>query len=241
MRSGLTELLYSNYGQLGLNYENLFKPNAQLSYNKTWQLIKQHSPKKPSDRLSELNELAKKIILLPNADQIPNVEGFVRRFNEEWIACQEKVNGRFVNKGDDSSKIKFSSKEYSYSWLSNFFRTLVFSSSRIFYTAEHAYQAKKFPTNSNLFLEIAESSDPLFAKQRAEKETVEISNERRLELMREVAACKFRQNARLAELLKGSTGALVEQTTSAFWGAGADNKGQNHLGRILEEMRGSPG
>lgn len=236
-RSGLTELLYSNYHLLGTDYENLFKPNAQLSFNQSWQLTKQHSPKKPSDRLIELTALAKQIILTPDADQIPRVASFVKRFNEEWTACQEKVKGKFSNRADDRATIPFSSKQYPYSWLSNFFSTLVSKGSRIFYSAEHAYQAEKFPAASITFKEIAEGIDPLVAKQRAERETNTPSEESRLQFMRDIAYRKFSQNVRLNELLKSSKGKLIEQTNSAFWGAGPDNTGLNHLGRILEDLR----
>jgi ribA/ribD-fused uncharacterized protein len=61
----------------------------------------------------------------------------------------------------------------------------------------------------------------------------------KLDVMRAAVRAKFVQNRALAEwLLATGTAELVEDSaTDAFWGAGADGRGLNWLGRVLAEVR----
>lgn len=61
----------------------------------------------------------------------------------------------------------------------------------------------------------------------------------KLNAMRTAVRAKFTQNRKLAESLSATgTAELVEDSaTDAFWGAGADGRGENWLGRVLMEVR----
>lgn len=65
-------------------------------------------------------------------------------------------------------------------------------------------------------------------------------NSNRLGVMREVLELKFEQDAHCREVLLSTTGhALAEHTPrDRFWGDGGDSGGgENHLGRLLVEVR----
>lgn len=64
-------------------------------------------------------------------------------------------------------------------------------------------------------------------------------NSSRLEVMERVLDAKFRQNKELRiQLLNTYPARLIEDSTKdSFWGIGADEFGNNHLGRLLEELR----
>ncbi|MFL5340570.1 MAG: NADAR domain-containing protein [Gemmataceae bacterium] len=62
-------------------------------------------------------------------------------------------------------------------------------------------------------------------------------------MMRKAVREKFMQNSQLAVSLRatGDADLIEDSTTDAFWGAGADGRGKNWLGRVLLEVRAELG
>lgn len=109
----------------------------------------------------------------------------------------------------------------------------------IFPTAEHLYQALK--GKHDYYLEWF--TDPNMSPAEAKKLGREIKkrpdwNTVKLSIMREVVLLKFRQNEDLAyQLVCTGTEELVEGNWwgDRFWGV--DEYGENHLGKILMDVR----
>jgi ribA/ribD-fused uncharacterized protein len=57
--------------------------------------------------------------------------------------------------------------------------------------------------------------------------------------MTEILRAKLSQHAEVRDILKATGDALIEEDSveDAFWGRGADGKGENNLGRIWMELR----
>lgn len=126
-------------------------------------------------------------------------------------------------------------------FLSNFYAPAsVFIEGQRFPTAEHAYQAMK-TTDLDLRKKIAELPTPGQAKRFAQTIVVRPDWEDiKLQVMKKVLEEKF-QNPFLGELLLATNDAeLIEENAwgDRFWGT-TDGTGQNHLGRLLEEVRSS--
>lgn len=108
-----------------------------------------------------------------------------------------------------------------------------------FTCAEAAFQAHKCPWNPSLF----ENIDGYVAKKLGRSvgiKDIAAWNTGRIEVMKQVVARKFLQNPDLAEKLKSTMPQhLVEDNTwdDTFWGI-CNGQGENHLGQILEEIRG---
>ncbi len=121
-----------------------------------------------------------------------------------------------------------------------------------FQCAEAAFQAAKFAPNRNLMQrfqnldgEAAFNLGRDLSRNWTPTETTLWRN-RNLRVMQEVVTAKFSQNADLKELLLATGNAyLVEhipvKNRDAFWGDDFDGTGQNWLGRIAMEVRGSLG
>ena len=67
--------------------------------------------------------------------------------------------------------------------------------------------------------------------------TKEFSTEEQLDLMKEICRTKF-SDKKLKERLLATEGELINETTweNTFWGTN-NGKGENHLGKILQELR----
>ncbi|MCH1430071.1 MAG: NADAR family protein [Chlamydiales bacterium] len=60
----------------------------------------------------------------------------------------------------------------------------------------------------------------------------------KVSLMSRLVKAKLRFNPVVASYLKSTSGqALEENTSSVYWGTGADGRGHNHLGKIYERLR----
>jgi ribA/ribD-fused uncharacterized protein len=140
------------------------------------------------------------------------------------------------------TQINFYSTKGEYGCFSNFARTPFVVDEKIWPTAEHYFQAQKFPDDSEYREEIRAAASPMVAARlgrnraqpiRADWETVKDG------VMRDAVRMKFRHNAELREILLATGDAvLVEHTTNDnYWGDGGDGSGQNMLGRILMEVR----
>ena len=140
--------------------------------------------------------------------------------------------------------IKFSAKiANEYRGFSNFAPSPLVVDGKRYPTAEHYFQAMKFPGDTEWQEAIRVATDPGKARQlaadanhlkslRPDWESVQES------VMLEALRAKFQQNRGLLETLK-STGSrpLVEATVDAFWGEGRTGKGKNRMGRLLEQVR----
>jgi predicted NAD-dependent protein-ADP-ribosyltransferase YbiA (DUF1768 family) len=62
---------------------------------------------------------------------------------------------------------------------------------------------------------------------------------RKIEVMRKALRCKFGQDTKLRDQLKGTYPHPIEEASpyDSYWGIGKDGKGQNWLGKLLEELR----
>jgi ribA/ribD-fused uncharacterized protein len=114
---------------------------------------------------------------------------------------------------------------------------------RLFPTAEHAFQWRKFSecapavAESILVARSPEAAKKIAAEHRAERRPDWA--EARVGVMREILGAKAEQHADVRERLMASGDrTLIEASPSdAFWGVGSDGNGENWVGRILMELR----
>ena len=135
--------------------------------------------------------------------------------------------------------IKFYKTQDPYGYMSNFYRSNIFICNDYYPTVEHAYQAAK---TKNLFEKetIRNASTPRVARDLGQKVSMyEGFEEDKYKIMKECVIAKFSQNQRLKEqLLSTGDQFLIEDSpVDYYWGCGADNTGQNMLGKILMEVR----
>lgn len=137
--------------------------------------------------------------------------------------------------------IKFYKVNDKYGEFSNFSPYEVHVLGTTWKTSEHYFQARKFQ-DSNLVIKVMDASTPMEAANIGRDRNNKIRDDWesiKLEVMKEVILAKFTQHENLKELLL-STGTedIVEASQyDSFWGEGADGKGKNHLGNILQEVR----
>lgn len=236
------------------DYTSLFTHNGGYLYNDTgWTLSKKAV--RESEKLEYFTKLAKSIVE-NGIGKIKNPEGFVKRFNEEWTPCVLKDRSIFMHdsEGDDSeTDILFSSKIKKYSFLSNFFPTLILLNSpgqdgtpdHVYYTSEHAYLSWKIANiDPDTAKKIATGTDPLKTKKevsRLEGKTgTGRESKEKVEKMIEIVTKKFEQNPALAiKLSHTNKSPLLEATKDEFWGIGnqTGNKGKNYLGKVIMKVR----
>jgi ribA/ribD-fused uncharacterized protein len=167
-------------------------------------------------------------------NQLQNPEALIIRINIKFqkISSPTKVPTTIL--------FKSSSKEFSF--LSNFFSTLIVYNGRLFRSSEHLYQWSVVvmlnpDIEDEAFNQISTIIDPLKAKNYAHqvKKTLhqDITPQQKLEIMNKVTRLKYSQNTQLREALiaTGQT-ELREDTESAFWGGT-----ENHMGKILMNTR----
>ena len=123
-------------------------------------------------------------------------------------------------------------------WLSNFYNCPVHFEGLNFSNTEAAFQAAK-----TLNMEEREKFvglSPLIAKRKGRRVELRSDWEAvKIEVMREVLRCKFSQNPELKQkLLDTGDSELIESNNwnDRIWGV-CRGKGQNHLGRLLMELR----
>lgn len=133
------------------------------------------------------------------------------------------------------SVFEFSSQ---YRFLSNFWFSPFVYDGIVFKTVEHAYQAAKCVDDADI-KKILDAETPGMAKRIGQ--TVQMRpywDNIKLEFMLEFVRAKFQQNPDLMQKLKQTSGELVEGNYwgDVFWGV-CKGKGQNHLGKILMQVR----
>lgn len=127
-----------------------------------------------------------------------------------------------------------------YRWLSNFWPSKINVEGWIFPTVEHGYQAAK-SMNPEDWKDIQECVSPGAAKRLGK--TLKLRkdwDEIKLDIMLEMVRAKFSQNPDLKEkLLATGDAELIEgnQWGDRFWGV-CYGTGENHLGKILMQVRG---
>jgi len=125
-----------------------------------------------------------------------------------------------------------------YNWLSNFFNCRVEFEGLTFENSEAAFQAGKCfnPIEKTKFIGLTGGKSKRLGKKvelRPDWESVKI------DVMRQVLKCKFTQNPELGEKLIATGDAeLIEGNNwrDFYWGV-CNGKGQNHLGKLLMEVR----
>ena len=126
-----------------------------------------------------------------------------------------------------------------YRWLSNFWLCPVVLGDHVYPSTENAYQAAKYPKEDR---QQFTTCSPAKAKRLGrEIELPSGWDVTKLMMMRRVLEQKFRANTFNAGLLVSTADQeIVEGNTwgDAFWGV-CDGVGQNHLGRMLMDIRAS--
>lgn len=168
--------------------------------------------------------------------------GYIELFNTAWTTAKLAQNKISASPKGNNQPIQFSSFSKQYSWLSNFFQTLIFDQGkkRILPHVEAGYVAfKAEQAEESEFIEgVIQEFDPATAKaigSHLERPKTAIDEMYRLEVL------KFAQNPVLTNLLKNSgTAPLEEYTSDSFWGTAHGtirSDESNQLGRILELVR----
>ncbi len=137
--------------------------------------------------------------------------------------------------------IRFYRPEGEWGYLSNFASYPISLQGKSWATNEHYFQAQKF---------VGTEHEDRIRLTTTPKEAAEIGRDRALPLrpdweavkdgvMREACRAKFTQHASLGERLRSTAEEeLIEDSpTDDYWGAGADGRGKNALGRILMDLR----
>lgn len=123
-----------------------------------------------------------------------------------------------------------------YSFLSNFYSCKVEYNGLFYKSSEAAYQAQKCPFLAKKFTELSASE----SKKMGRKVQIRYDwEEQKLSIMKEIITNKFTQNEYLKEkLLETGNAELYEENYwgDKFWGT-VDGIGENHLGKILMEVR----
>ncbi|CAD6884511.1 unnamed protein product [Tilletia caries] len=138
--------------------------------------------------------------------------------------------------------IRFYDSNKPFYFLTNFFPSPIKFGGLQFANAEAAFQSAKFTSHPELQEQISKIEWPRFAFEKAQenKDLVRKDWEQTsIALMFAVQLHKYTQNINLGfRLLQTGDAELIEDSKNdTFWGAGADGKGSNHLGRILTLVR----
>lgn len=137
------------------------------------------------------------------------------------------------------NKIEFFDNEYRF--LSNFFVAYVQYDGIIYPTSEHAFQASKSLDFDERLL-IAKLSSPNQAKIRGKQLKLRPNwNLIRNQIMTEICILKFATHIDLKQkLMKTGNAELIESNSwgDSYWGiCNKTNQGENHLGKILMNIR----
>ena len=108
-------------------------------------------------------------------------------------------------------------------------------------TSEHAYQASKFE-DEELIEEVRAARSPMESKNIAKKykdRQIKNHSEIKVGIMKEIVRAKIEQHDEVRETLLSTGDAVIIENSpvDAFWGGGADQNGENQLGKILMSLR----
>ena len=146
-------------------------------------------------------------------------------------------------KPPSTGPILFYNRENPYYEFTNFYYSPITLDSKRWTTSEHYFQAQKFVGTSHVEVirnltrprEAFEyARNPSVSRwQRGDWESV------KMDVMRKALLAKFSQHDDLRrKLVETGDRQLIEHSPyDSFWGDGEDGKGQNHLGKLLMEIR----
>ncbi|HMS32024.1 MAG TPA: NADAR family protein [Candidatus Saccharibacteria bacterium] len=141
----------------------------------------------------------------------------------------------------DDSEVRFFLGPYQY--LSNMSAFPVSIFDKCFPTSEHAYQWRKYrDVDTEVAEAIFNASSPIDALKIAQKNAHllqgQVTSDDKIQWMKEIVREKVAQNCWIQTRLSSLRGVkIIEANRSdSFWGEGEDGKGNNHLGRIWEEI-----
>jgi len=107
-------------------------------------------------------------------------------------------------------------------------------------SVEHAYQAAKWPLNQRTqFLDVTSGQAKKLGKL-APNFNAKKWNKNKTELMRSLVHQKFEKNLNLRKMLMLMEDYILEERNSwgdCFWGTNEQGEGDNHLGKILMNIR----
>lgn len=146
--------------------------------------------------------------------------------------------------------ISFTKVRLPYGWMGNMSAHSVRIDGVLWRTAEHAFQAGRFPLGHKLRKGLQEIKSPMEAKMVVKpflgEAMIELRSEEDLDLMRRITWCKMRQNDLDEDLIATGGYVIIEDITKRnrgsgpFWGAAlidGEWVGENWLGRIWMEHR----
>ena len=156
---------------------------------------------------------------------------------------QQRDFGSSHRKDNSSGPIRFYDRDAPYYEFTNFYAADIHLDDKIWPTTEHYFQAQKFVGTP--FAEmIRRCAFPREAFDLSRNPTVSRWrrsdwDEVKIDVMRKALLAKFTQHERLLKILLSTKNRqLIEHTSrDSFWGNGGDDTGQNHLGRLLMEIR----
>ena len=116
-------------------------------------------------------------------------------------------------------------------------------STETFPTIENYYQAMKFKTTDpEWYKQVRDAPTPAKAREMGADKSHPSERDfmtKRLPYMKKALELKFKEK-KLRDLLvsTGNTKLIQGSAVNSFWGEGAEKKGENHLGKLLMELRG---
>lgn len=122
--------------------------------------------------------------------------------------------------------------------LSNFSAHEVVFRGETFKTSEHAYQAAKF-ADPIIRRKIVTASSAFLAREYGQAPLGMTENFNKVFIMKEIMRAKLQQHFDVQEALRkiGHADIIKNHPDDYFWGAGADDSGENVMGKIWMELR----
>ena len=138
--------------------------------------------------------------------------------------------------------LRFYSNSETNKEFSNFYPAKFTIDGKTYQTAEHYFQAMKFPNNPAFQDQIIAAKTPAAAKKLGATKIIPIRadwDEIREDVMAKGLRAKFTQNKELKKLLLETGTKKLEEASpaDAFWGTGKNGKGKNRLGVLLMNLR----
>jgi len=149
---------------------------------------------------------------------------------------------------DVGQKLTYETKDSVYFFTNAFYPFDNFSAhtveiwAQVFYTAEHAFQWKKFEsTDATLARQIKLAGSPWLVKKLSQTSKKLRSDwaDIKVGIMTEIFRAKAAQHDDVQQMLISTgTKTIVENSpVDSFWGCGKDGKGENKMGKILMKIR----
>lgn len=134
----------------------------------------------------------------------------------------------------------FNSYTRGYEWMSNFYlHPIAYGDTGTWPSVEHAYQAAKTRDESQREMIRAARTASIAKRIGKRIDIVPYWDGVKLNVMTELIALKFTPGSDLAAQLIATGATLLHHYSpwDTFWGVSSNNRGENHLGRIIMEQR----